>query len=105
MTPVTPDMPKTHSRPTTLPAPIMIDVSPPAAAPDDGGLIDLATIKLGVICPMASESDTAVRFVDAVLSHCRGRGFKSIQFFAVLDNASRDNTRDLLADHARHNPE
>src|SRR5687768_738643 len=104
MTPVAPDMPQTHPRPSTLTAPIMIDVSPPAPASGDGGLIDLATINLGIICPMASESDSAVRFVDAVLSQCRGRGFKSVQFFAVLDNASKDNTRDLLADHSKNNP-
>jgi dolichol-phosphate mannosyltransferase len=80
----------------------MIDVSSPAVA---DSLIDLATIDLGVICPMANESDTAVRFVDAVLSRCRGRGFKSVSFFVVLDNACNDNTRELLTDHAKNNPE
>ena len=75
--------------------------SPVAAEPP----IDLASIHLGVICPMASESDTATRFVDAVLSKCRGRGFESVHFFAVLDNACRDNTRELLEAHAKSNPE
>ena len=69
------------------------------------GSIDLATIRLGVICPMASESDTAIRFVDAVLEKCRARDFKSITFFAVLDNACKDNTRELLEAHAKDNPE
>ncbi len=101
-------MPETHARPTTatLAAPITIDISThaPVAGGDDG-LIDLATIRLGVICPMASESDTAVRFVDAVLEKCRARDFKSVAFFAVLDNACKDNTRELLAEHAKANPE
>src|SRR4051812_36925727 len=85
----------------------MIDVSAhaPAGAAGADGLIDLATIDLGVICPMASESETAIRFVDAVLSHCRGRGFKSVSFFIVLDNACKDNTRELLAEHGKNNPE
>jgi dolichol-phosphate mannosyltransferase len=102
-------MPETHARPTTstLTAPITIDVSAhaPAGAGGDDGLIDLATIQLGVICPMASESDTAVRFVDAVLEKCRARDFKSIAFFAVLDNACKDNTRELLTEHANAKPE
>lgn len=113
MTEAAPDMSKTPTRPT-IASPVMIDVSAPAPAPapaapaamtDGDSLIDLATIHLGVICPMASESDTAVRFVDAVLAQCRGRGFKSVDFFAVLDNASKDNTRDLLNEHAQSNPE
>ena len=109
MTEVATDTSKTHARPTVV-SPTMIDLTPPApsaplAAAGDASLIDLATIHLGVICPMASESDTAVRFVDAVLSKCRGRGFKSIQFFAVLDNACKDDTRELLTAHAKNNPE
>ena len=117
MTPVAPDYSKTAARAKPV-IPTMIDLSahvaPEAApAPSDaatpttgsGGLIELATVRLGVICPMASESDTAVRFVDAVLAQCRGRGFKSVQFFAVLDNACKDNTRDLLSEHAKTNSE
>jgi dolichol-phosphate mannosyltransferase len=88
-------------RPATAIAPIAGAPGAAAAA----GLIDLATIRLGVICPMASESDTAVRFVNAVLEKCRARDFKSITFFAVLDNACRDNTRELLEAHAKDNPE
>src|SRR5688500_11626401 len=70
-----------------------------------GGLIDLRTIDLGIICPMASEADSAIRFVDAVLAQCRARDFKSVTFFAVLDNACKDNTRELLNEHAKRNPE
>jgi dolichol-phosphate mannosyltransferase len=106
MTQVVPETSKTQSRPIV---PTMIDISahaPTAAGGSgDGQLVDLATIALGVICPMASESETAVRFVDAVLAQCRGRGFKSVAFFAVLDNACKDNTRELLTEHATHNPE
>ena len=74
---------------------------PAAAAP----LIELSTINLGIITPMASEADTAVRFVDAVLARCRGRDFKSVTLFVVLDKVSRDNTRQLLEEHAKQNPE
>ena len=68
-------------------------------------VIDLSTIDLGIITPMASEADTAVRFVDAVLAKCRDRGFKSVALFVVLDNACRDDTRALLDAHAQQNPE
>ena len=88
------------------PSPIDRPAAGAAAAPAAAaGMIDLATIHLGVICPMASESDTAVRFVDAVLEKCRARDFKAINFFAVLDNACKDNTRELLEAHAKENPE
>jgi dolichol-phosphate mannosyltransferase len=101
MTDVALDMPEAvDSSPLDRPA-----ATGAAAAVSTAGLIDLATIRLGVICPMASESDTAVRFLDAVLEKCRARDFKSITFFAVLDNACKDNTRDLLEAHAKDNPE
>jgi dolichol-phosphate mannosyltransferase len=91
------------------------DAAPPAApssatradvnAPAVAASIDLRTIALGVITPMASEADNAVRFVDAVLAKCRNRDFKSAALFVVLDNACKDNTRELLEAHARQNPE
>jgi dolichol-phosphate mannosyltransferase len=51
-------------------------------------------ISLGIVCPMANERPTAVEFVNAVLEQCRG--FKSVTFFAVFDNACKDGTIDLL---------
>jgi dolichol-phosphate mannosyltransferase len=51
-------------------------------------------VSLGIVCPMANERPTAVEFVNAVLEQCRG--FKSVTFFAVLDNACTDGTFDLL---------
>jgi dolichol-phosphate mannosyltransferase len=51
-------------------------------------------ISLGIVCPMANERPTAVEFVNAVLEQCRG--FKSVTFFAVFDNACKDGTVDLL---------
>jgi dolichol-phosphate mannosyltransferase len=56
----------------------------------------LADVRLGVVCPMANESETAVAFVNAVLAQCDSSGFKSVTFFAVLDRVTKDNTRELL---------
>lgn len=56
--------------------------------------VDRSTISLGIVCPMANERDTAEDFVRAVLSACPG--FKSVTFFAVLDNVCKDGTVDLL---------
>ncbi len=55
-------------------------------------------ISLGIICPMANEEETAVPFVNAVLERCQQEGFKSVTFFAILDRASKDRTRELLND-------
>ena len=93
------DIDETES--ATLPH-VSIDISRHANA---AGLLQLSTISIGIVCPMASEADTAVRFVDAVLKQCRGRDFKSITLFAVLDRACKDNTRELLAEHTKQNPE
>jgi dolichol-phosphate mannosyltransferase len=64
--------------------------------------IDLATIKLGIVCPMANEEDSALRFVRAVLQHCTD--FKETAFFVVLDKANRDSTLDLLREYAADEP-
>ncbi|HVQ38437.1 MAG TPA: glycosyltransferase [Pyrinomonadaceae bacterium] len=56
----------------------------------------LSEINLGVVCPMANEEANAVSFVKAVLEQCRAYNFKSVTFFAVLDNKSKDKTRELL---------
>jgi dolichol-phosphate mannosyltransferase len=65
----------------------------------------LSNIKLGIVCPMANEETSAVRFVNAVLEQCASRGFKSIVFFAVLDRVSRDRTRELLDELKREKPQ
>lgn len=49
---------------------------------------------LGIVCPMANERSTAVKFMNSVLDQCRG--FASVKFFAVFDNACKDGTFDLL---------
>ncbi len=56
--------------------------------------VRLHDISLGIVCPMANECDTAVEFVNAVLDQCKG--FNRVIFFAVLDNASKDGTIELL---------
>ena len=66
---------------------------------------DLAGLRLGIVCPMANEAATAVRFVDAVLAECERHGFDSVTLFVVLDNVSRDDTRNLLETHRTLQPE
>lgn len=61
-------------------------------------------IDLGIVCPMANESDTAVAFVNEVLETCNRYQFKSVKFFAVLDRVSRDGTRDILDTLAQDEP-
>jgi dolichol-phosphate mannosyltransferase len=58
--------------------------------------VETPRIKLGVVCPMANERDTAVRFVREVLGQCAPWGFESVTFFAVLDRVSKDGTLELL---------
>jgi dolichol-phosphate mannosyltransferase len=74
----------------------------PTAAP--GQPSDLDSINLGIVCPMANESETAVAFIKDVLNVCESQGFKSVNFFAVLDNLSRDNTLELLQQAATQQP-
>ncbi len=71
-----------------------MDVAGSQAAPTSG-------IVFGVVCPMANESESAVRFVNEVLAQCEAQDFKSVKFFAVLDRASRDKTLDLLLELAK----
>lgn len=61
----------------------------------------LVGARLGVVTPMANEATTAISFVEAVLAACAPFGFGSVTFFAILDHASRDETRSLLEAHAR----
>lgn len=58
--------------------------------------VDLTSLRLGVVTPMANEAATVVEFVDEVLGACARFGFASVTLFAVLDNVSRDETRALL---------
>jgi dolichol-phosphate mannosyltransferase len=58
--------------------------------------VEISAIKLGVVCPMANERETAARFVREVLEQCAPWGFRAVTFFAVLDRVSRDGTLDLL---------
>jgi len=51
---------------------------------------------------MANEGADAIRFTRAVLDHCTG--VERVTFFAVLDNATNDNSLGLLKDFARSEP-
>jgi dolichol-phosphate mannosyltransferase len=51
---------------------------------------------------MANEGARAVDFVDAVLAQCGG--FRIVRFFVVLDRANKDNTLDLMKEHAKTTP-
>lgn len=65
--------------------------------------VPFSNTSLGIVCPMANERATAVEFVNAVLEQCKG--FKSVTFFAVLDNACKDGTVDLLKELQNKLPE
>jgi dolichol-phosphate mannosyltransferase len=67
--------------------------------------LQFSEINLGIVCPMASEEQTAVPFVNAVLEQCRSKNFKSVIFFAILDRACKDRTRELLDAHALEEPQ
>ena len=51
-------------------------------------------LSLGIVCPMANEEKTAAELVARVLSETGD--FGDVRFYAVLDHASRDKTRDAL---------
>jgi dolichol-phosphate mannosyltransferase len=61
--------------------------------------------RLGIICPMANESLTAISFVDAVLAECAHYEFVSVTLFVVVDEVSRDNTRAALEGHQALQPQ
>lgn len=60
-------------------------------------------MKLGIVCPMANERSTAVKFINAVLEQCKG--FKAVEFFAVFDNVCKDGTFGLLKNLQNKPPE
>src|SRR5258708_1122184 len=51
---------------------------------------------------MANEGLDAPRFVEAVLPFCEG--FREVQFFAILDNATKDNSIVLVGELAGREP-
>ncbi|MBV9081448.1 MAG: glycosyltransferase [Acidobacteriaceae bacterium] len=66
------------------------------------GKLSLSEISLAIACPMANEGADGVRFVSEVLKYCEPVG--STSFFAVIDNVTRDNTRELLEAYAKQDP-
>ena len=62
----------------------------------------LADIHLAVVCPMANEGEDGVRFVQQALDRCDG--FRRVDFLAVLDRATRDNTVELLRAYGADEP-
>ncbi|MBN2180463.1 MAG: glycosyltransferase [Sedimentisphaerales bacterium] len=65
--------------------------------------LKFSDISLGIVCPMANERQTSVKFVNLVLEQCGE--FKQVTFFAVFDNACKDGTIDLLKDLAGQLPQ
>src|SRR5438309_242311 len=57
---------------------------------------------VGVVCPMADEGENGVAFVKAALSEFPTQN--KVIFFAVLDNATHDNSLELLREYARIEP-
>ncbi len=64
-----------------------------------------ASISLGIACPMANEEASAVSFVNSVLTQCASYSFKRVEFFAILDRASCDRTREFLDELTNERPE
>jgi len=62
----------------------------------------LSQIRLGIACPMANEGSDGTRFVTEVLRFCEG--FRDVQFFAVLDKATKDNSVELLRELEAREP-
>jgi dolichol-phosphate mannosyltransferase len=63
----------------------------------------LSDISLGIVCPMANERATAVEFVKSVLEQCEG--FGRVTFFAIMDNACKDGTTELLKKLQKEQPQ
>jgi dolichol-phosphate mannosyltransferase len=53
---------------------------------------------------MANEEATAVEFTEQVLSYCDETGFASIQFFVIIDTASKDRTLEVMRAQALKQP-
>lgn len=76
-----------------------------SASQSTASTLSFDQIKLGIVCPMANEAAAAVTFVLEVLATCSPFSFKSVAFFAILDNVSKDNTRELLEALSREQPQ
>jgi dolichol-phosphate mannosyltransferase len=63
---------------------------------------ETASIRLGIVCPMANEGAESTRFVTAVLEQCTG--VPEVSFFAVLDTVTTDNSPALLRALAKTEP-
>jgi dolichol-phosphate mannosyltransferase len=55
---------------------------------------NLSDLFLGIVCPMANESENAEHFINAVLA--KSEPIEKVRFFAILDNKSTDGTLDIL---------
>jgi dolichol-phosphate mannosyltransferase len=55
-----------------------------------------AAAHLGIVCPMANERQTAVRFITDLLRQCDAHDVAAVTLFVVIDRKSTDGTRDLL---------
>ena len=64
--------------------------------------VSRSQIHLGIACPMANQSESAVRFTRAVLDQCQG--FRKVDFFAVLDSVTKDDTVELMRTLAAEEP-
>ena len=64
--------------------------------------VQLGTIHLAIVCPMANESESAVELVRQVLAQCGDLG--RVDFFVVLDRVSKDDTLDQLRAYAEREP-
>jgi len=62
----------------------------------------LSDVFLGIVCPIANEGAAGLRFARAVLEQCDG--FRAVQFFAVLDKVSIDDTLKILEEATRDDP-
>lgn len=54
---------------------------------------------LAIVCPMANERETAEDFTRDLLNQCSC--FKAVDMFAILDQASRDGTKEIMEALAR----
>ena len=63
---------------------------------------DLSGIRLAIVCPMANEGEEGLRFVAEVLKRCSG--FRETRFLAILDNATRDGSTELLRELEKSEP-
>jgi len=59
-----------------------------------------ATPRLGIVTPLGNERATIGAFLDAVIPHLRSDD----HFYCVLDNVSKDGTREIVQAHARREP-